>query len=520
MSLVVSKKNYSKYISIILISALFTGLITFAPQPALAILGAGDTVIEVGPSGASNYKTSVESTFSAIANKSTAYTSASVEVKETVLDKIAWTLINLILEQMIKSTTQWVNSGFEGNPAFVSNLSDYMTDLADKVAGNFIWGENGDGPLAFLCSPFALDVKLALSYQYGESRQGSYEAECKLSDALNNAEGLANGNFLQGGLDGWFDVALNDDNNAYGAMYQAQAALAININDEKANELDLLGWADGFLTMKDENGKTITPGAVIQNQLAETLSIPTKRLTIADELNELVGSLMQQLLSQVMSSSGLLGATNASPGSSSGSYFDRIESEVQNAEGSINIESSTFENAVSLETRYLGLQEQIISLINAAEAQCSTLTPSLRTQLTDATRNASTSRALVAKLTVFRDDLKLLNEATNVNAPEVRSLLTKYNASSIPVAQSKLMQQYLTYRASGALHSEADIAFIEAAKLAETVPNRDYWIIQRDNLRAEILFFTTDDPETRRIYEACLVPSTTTTSPSSFTAPI
>src|SRR3989338_3534331 len=39
-------------------------------------------------------------------------------IKEGLWDRVAWILINAVVSQVIKSMTNWVNSGFEGKPAF------------------------------------------------------------------------------------------------------------------------------------------------------------------------------------------------------------------------------------------------------------------------------------------------------------------------------------------------------------------------------------------------------------------
>jgi hypothetical protein len=64
----------------------------------------------------------------------------SLQIKEYTLDAIAWALVNLLIKEMIKSTTKWVASGFQGSPAFVTDLKGFLLDIGDKVAGRFyLW---------------------------------------------------------------------------------------------------------------------------------------------------------------------------------------------------------------------------------------------------------------------------------------------------------------------------------------------------------------------------------------------
>ena len=141
-------------------------------------------------------------------------------IKDYSLDIIAWTLVNIVLENMIRSTTAWINSGFEGEPAFITDMDGWLTDIADRVAGDFIWNNTN---LAFLCSPFALDVKFALDLQYRQSRD--FETECRITEVVDNFDAFLAGDFLAGGWDGWFDMTLNRGSNPYGAALEASIAL-------------------------------------------------------------------------------------------------------------------------------------------------------------------------------------------------------------------------------------------------------------------------------------------------------
>jgi hypothetical protein len=137
------------------ISILTIGLVyapaspVLAPKPAEAIFGVGDTVIEVGMQ-------LIKSTISAVANVGTQVSTWYLKWKESVGDGIAWRLINMVIQQMIRDTTAWVSSGFQGKPAFVQNLGKYLGNIADEFAGDYICDRD---ELIFLCSPFQLNIK-------------------------------------------------------------------------------------------------------------------------------------------------------------------------------------------------------------------------------------------------------------------------------------------------------------------------------------------------------------------------
>src|SRR4029079_7200514 len=98
-------------------------------------------------------------------------------------DQIAIDIAKLFLERIVDSTVDWINNGFEGNPAFVSNPAGYFRDIADGIAGNFIYGSD----VGFLCSPFqdSLRVSLALSYARSAGRYNR-TPQCTLSGIVGN----------------------------------------------------------------------------------------------------------------------------------------------------------------------------------------------------------------------------------------------------------------------------------------------------------------------------------------------
>jgi hypothetical protein len=483
-------------------------LVTASTIPFSTTQAAGP-VVEVGPSAAFTFKTSIESTISAIADDATAFFTSSLELKDLQYDAIAWQLVNVALEQMIKSTTQWVNSGFNGSPVFVTDLEGYLTDVGDQVAGEFIWGaqnEQGNYPLRFLCSPFALDIKMALNIQYATARSKSnLTSQCKLSGIVKNVDNFLDGDFLDGGWEGWFDIALTPNNNPYGAMLEAQSVMQASIQGSQDIERQYLGYGDGFFTLR-KNGKVTTPGALIQDQMSSVLSIPQGRLTVADEINELVGALMQQLANEINTEGGLRGLTDSGYGN--GNYFDRMQN-VRDTSGQINISAGAYEEALALETKYKGLQEQVVNLINAAEQTCRAvpgggpLTSSLQNKRTKAQTEVAASTALITKLEGFINDSKILTQAKTTDTPEVRAILTRYTVTTVPAAQARLAEEFSTYRRGGQLHTATQVAQVESRTLADPGSERTLWSTIPDNLRAEILLFTTDDPETGRIDDRC-----------------
>lgn len=375
----------------------------------------------------------------------TAESSLSLELKEFILDFSAWTIVNLVLQEMIRSVTAWVASGFQGSPAFITDLQGFLLDIADQVAGDFIYGSS----LQALCSPFKLNIQIALELQYSKTRK--YKAKCRLSSVVNNIENFMNGDFLSGGWDGWFNMALTPGNNQYGALMEAQFAMDASIVNAKGQQIKLLDFGRGLFSKKDANGKIVTPGAVIETQLNKTLGLPADRLVVADEINELIGALFSQLVSTVLTGAkGLAGLNDTSSGPS---YFDQIKEETsqQGAEGSDTI----FKRDIAILEKTISLQNSILSQTSYAESYmsnqyptCSSsvgaLTPSLASQKAGATASLSSANSVLTNVYVYKSDNDTLGSETATPAVK-NALMAKYGASSAGEAQLKLITTYTSY---------------------------------------------------------------------------
>ena len=246
--------------------------------------------------------------------------------KELTLDAIVTVASKIMIQSVTNAVVNWINSGFEGSPAFVTDPTRFLTDVGDQVAGDFI--ENTDSGLSFLCEPFALDIRLALNLNYSSTFVD--EINCRLSDAISNVDNFTKftaGDFSQGGWASWFEISQNPQNNPLGALLISQNELAIQIATAQGTEQKKLDWGDGFLSFREciqmdqnqkctKHGDIQTPGTVINDQLGETLGTGFRQLELADEINEVVGALIGQLVQTVLTE-GL--SSFSSSGSNSGS---------------------------------------------------------------------------------------------------------------------------------------------------------------------------------------------------------
>lgn len=262
----------------------------------------------------------IQQTISAGANVTVAGAQVGLMAKENLLDGIGWAIAKQMVSSMTQSLLNWINSGFQGSPAFITDLNGFLLDAIDTAAGQYIKSLGGIGE--FICSPFKLDVQAALSINYAAARSGMpsgpTEPSCKLSDIGKNIEDFMNGGMTDWGQ--WLTITSNPQNTPFGAYLEAEAKLNIKLRNEAGQEIEIASWSDGFLSKrvcemiegknagKGKNCKITTPGKVISEALTFQLSTGPRTLIEADEINEIIGALINQLTLKAMQGiNGLLG---------------------------------------------------------------------------------------------------------------------------------------------------------------------------------------------------------------------
>ncbi len=301
-------------------------------------------------------------------------------LKEGIFDQIAWSVAKIAIQQITRSTIAWINSGFQGNPAFVSDPGQFFGDLADQVLGEFIKGSD----LAFLCSPFKIEITKALIQNYYQNR---VPLSCTLSGVLNNVQNFANftsvsdgsgrGFLANGGWRGWLDVAGPEGNNPYDAYADTQAKLGARLLTTTGNFQQELNFGQGFLSWRDcstvsgDHGPgdskcpIVTPGSVIVDQLNHTLGATVDTLVTADEFNEIISALMSQLLSQVLGGTGLFGTSQPNSSFNGGSFLNALNNNANTTfNGSRELSKSGIDANVAALQQMIGVKNQSIGKVN------------------------------------------------------------------------------------------------------------------------------------------------------------
>lgn len=280
--------------------------------------------------------------------------------KNFTLDRVATMVAKQILHQITVSVVNWINSGFEGSPLFLSNPGGFFLDVADQITGAFI---ATNGPLSSLCSPFAIDIRLGLALS--QTTLATQRYRCTLGEIIRvqsrgpdiivngqvvrsqgTMNGFLGGDFNQGGWPAFISLTTEPQNNPYGAFLKAEGELKHRIiagqnvikadlqlgngfmswpdckevpqgtlNPEKDPSIKVVNNGDGTVTYKKCEVKT--PGSVIAGSLEKNLNVPVTELELANNINAVIDALMSQMMKKVIGG----GLSSLSGGSAGGTSF-------------------------------------------------------------------------------------------------------------------------------------------------------------------------------------------------------
>lgn len=256
-------------------------------------------------------------------------------IKDTVLDCLFWGFKNALIQEVTGATTQWVQTGMNGNPAFVQNVGAYLRNVADRQVGSYI-----ENAAPFLCSPFRADIQLQLNMLYknssGRGPLGINGSSCTLSESVENIDAFLAGDFSAGGWDGWRSMFSNPQNNPYGAYFEARNELATKINSASGEASIKIDLGSGFLSKEvqdcytplpdDQAGpptpydetqvgppppgtvcdppRVVTPGVQIKTSLEQAFGVNLDQIATADEFDEIFNLLAAWLISDILTQEG------------------------------------------------------------------------------------------------------------------------------------------------------------------------------------------------------------------------
>jgi hypothetical protein len=153
-------------------------------------------------------------------------------------NQLALNISKIVVNQLVDKTVVWMQSGFEGSPAYVADPKSYFGNLANGVLGD----ELNKLSKGVLCTPFQAKITLAIRKA---SVGGDYSPQCTLSGIVKNYDNFIN-SFQEGGWESWFAITQNSSNNPFGALADAQLTVNGKVDAEVSSASQEVAWGSGF----------------------------------------------------------------------------------------------------------------------------------------------------------------------------------------------------------------------------------------------------------------------------------
>ncbi len=429
-------------------------------------------------------------------------TSAAEAVDQGLISKalaaIAWTVAKVAIQTMTKSIVNWINGGFEGSPAFETDLNNSLRKLGDGVAQGFLTQLAKDQAVH---SPFidSLVTNVGTAYYLYSGKDALREQlRYTLNKSAADDKAFLAGDFSQGGWNAWFSAFMNPANNPYGAQMIASQALATQVSAAANQRVAELGWGSGFLSWRGDcidkgqntggnsgkNGSSAgaagnvgvgvgkntggstgataaaagnaqslsdrekcseyevkTPGSVIEGTLIPNINSPLHQLELADNINEIVGALAQQLVSKVLGGGGLSGVSKPSQGGGrstldAASDPAQFSSTVTNLSGGFN--QNVANSRAQVET-FKSSWQKIADAATEAKKVCSSQSTEIQAVLDKATKAIARADTATAALDSIKDKSDLIDPEVNVEATKLTTITNSYlqllSSGTLPSAE-------------------------------------------------------------------------------------
>jgi hypothetical protein len=380
------------------------------------------------------------------------------------LSCIARTIAREALDKMTSSVVDWLNTGFNGQPAFVQDYQQFFANAANQAAGAFIQGSS----FSFLCSPIQNSVKIAIAQNYAQQRgnslfggAGGGANSCTLSGVVNNLDAFVNGDFSQGGWGGLLSYYTNPTNNAPGAyMYEQQALDQAQAN--AVTEAQNRVCPSGYIAVTDPlTGIATTACGAVEALAQNTLNTPSQELLAAKNFDEILSTLMSQLVDRTI----YQGFANLSGQNGYASNFSSTQN--QQATNAAQTLLVSLQNEIKFASQFGETEQASISDIENSQNQLQTLvncwaTAASSTSLTsaqqsEATTNAATAQAqiqtLQAQVNNYNAQITLANNAlAEVTVLQTRAL----NATTLGDVQT-IQTQLQKDKTNNKLYTQSDV---------------------------------------------------------------
>ena len=257
---------------------------------------------------------------------------ASINANSNCIQSIGRLVIKMLLQKLIVSTVNWINSGFDGSPAYVQDFGKFFEDIAKNEILQF--GLEIDDDERY---PFGKEWLRSTATAFNNKFQDNarYSLNELIQETTPEYSAITfNEDFSRGGWNAWTALTQVPANNPLGFRVMAdneiQRRLAGTSQTRAENIRDALQAADGFLgdercvdpagltrtqndailrdpAVKPINGwkpgmcnkwEYVTLGSLVAKAATDAVGYPNNALLNAEDLNDAVAALLDALLGQ------------------------------------------------------------------------------------------------------------------------------------------------------------------------------------------------------------------------------
>lgn len=424
-------------------------------------------------------------------------TQTSQQIVDQFMGCITRNVAKIMLQQITNSVVNWINSGFNGSPAFVQNPTKFLQRTADQIAGQYIQSS----ALSFLCSPFQLQVRIAIAQSYANREANA----CTLTQVSNNITNFMRGTFsTAGGWPAFLSFTSVPTNNPYGAFIYGSVGLATAASNAQGQVRTDLLQGGGFLSFQQKvagscvnttsppppslnksvtpvsgpvnnpsnpaqqlyqvcDYVSTTPGSVIAGALGATEKSTLDQLTLAKSFDEIISALINQLMTRTLQ--GGLSNLSGQDGYASNFYTpDQMQAQNQQQALLTQMQSDTAVAAQYGSAQQGSIQdiENVQSQLNGvyncwnniAQASSTAITPTIKAQAVKNAGTASTTlNSLNATINGYNDRITKVNTAIVALQQLQSRLLSAGSASDVSAVQN----DYNAARGAGQFPTQADV---------------------------------------------------------------
>lgn len=400
---------------------------------------------------------------------------------------MARNIAKIMLQQITASVVNWINSGFNGSPSFVQNPSRFLQQTADVAAGNYIQSS----ALSFLCSPFQLQVRIAIAQSYAQRNANS----CTLTQVTKNINNFMRGSFsTAGGWPAFIQFTTMPTNNPYGAFLFASIGVQTAAQTATNQVQNDLLQGSGFLSFKQKKNcrnvdnppaaspnvtisevipadnsagapalynvcdfVTVTPGRVIADALGATEKSSLDQIGLAKSFDEIISALINQLMTRTLQN-GLSNLSGAGGYASNFYSTDQLQSQ-QQGQGLV----TQMQQDTNLAVAYASVQQGSIQDIQTVQNQLNetyncwssiaSTSPKAGNAVSNAAQASTTLATLEASVRSYNNRITLANTSIVALQTLQNRALSVGSAADIAAIQ----RDYNAMKAAGQLVTQNDL---------------------------------------------------------------